>query len=50
MQGNLLVVDDEKNILNGVERAIAGADMALLKANSAKEALRVIREQEIASL
>jgi len=50
MRENVLFVDDEGNILNSMERAFADVDVTVLKADSAKEALRLIGEKEIAVL
>jgi putative nucleotidyltransferase with HDIG domain len=50
MRENVLFVDDEENVLKSVERVFAEADMTLLKAGSAKEALKLVEENEIAVL
>ena len=50
MRENVLLVDDEVNILNSMERAFADVDVAVLKAENAKEALRLLGEKEIAVL
>jgi putative two-component system response regulator len=50
MRENVLFVDDEASILKSVERAFADTDVTFLKAQSAKDALRLIGETEIAVL
>jgi putative nucleotidyltransferase with HDIG domain len=50
MHENVLFVDDEKNILNSLERLFSDSDLTVLKANSAREALQLIGEREIAVL
>lgn len=50
MHENVLFVDDEGNILNSLERAFADVDVTVLKADNAKDALRLIGEKEIAVL
>ena len=50
MRENVLFVDDEENVLKSVERVFADVDMTFLKAESAKEALRLLKEHEIAVL
>jgi len=50
MQETVLFVDDEKNILNSLERLFTDSDLTVLKASSAREALRLIGEREIAVL
>ncbi len=50
MRDNVLFVDDEENILNSVQRLFADLDVQLFTANSAKDALRLVGEKEIAVL
>jgi putative nucleotidyltransferase with HDIG domain len=50
MRENVLFVDDEENVLRSVERIFIDADMTFLRAKSAKEALKVLGEKEIAVL
>ena len=50
MRENVLFVDDEGKILNSMERVFADVDVTFLKAENAKDALRLIGEKEIAVL
>jgi putative two-component system response regulator len=50
MRENVLFVDDEENVLKSVERVFADADMTFLRAESAKDAIRLLGEKEIAVL
>jgi putative two-component system response regulator len=50
MRENVLFVDDEENVLKSVERVFADADMTFLRAGSAKDAIRLLGEKEIAVL
>lgn len=50
MRENVLFVDDEENVLKSMERVFADSDMMFLKAGSAREAIRLIGENEIAVL
>lgn len=50
MRENVLFVDDEENVLKSVERLFEDADMTFLKAGNAKEALKLVGENEIAVL
>src|SRR3990172_9515158 len=45
---SVLFVDDEKNILNALERLFSDLDVRVLKAGSGEEALRFFRDEEIA--
>lgn len=48
MSEKILFVDDEEAILNSIERVFADADMTILRASSAGEALGLFEKQEIA--
>jgi putative nucleotidyltransferase with HDIG domain len=50
MQENVLFVDDEINVLKSVERVFADAEVSFLKADNAKDAMRLLGEKEIAVL
>jgi putative two-component system response regulator len=50
MRENVLFVDDEGKILKSMERVFADVDVTFLKADNAKDALRLMGETEIAVL
>lgn len=48
MSEAVLFVDDEKHILNAIERIFIDNDVRILKAGNAEEALNLIKTQDIA--
>lgn len=48
MQRNILVVDDEANVLNSIDRVLADTDLCVFKAGSAHEALAILKDEKIA--
>ncbi len=50
MEESVLFVDDEQNILSAIVRAFADEDFRVLTAASAEDALRFIRDEEVAVL
>ncbi len=46
----VLLVDDERNILNSIERLFSEDDLSILKAGNAEEALELVRNRNIAVL
>ncbi len=48
MEGKVLFVDDEENVLNSVDRLFFNEDMKILTAASAEEALNIFNKEEIA--
>lgn len=47
MKSNILLVDDEENILNSLVRALSNDDYRILTANSAIEALEVLKNEDV---
>lgn len=50
MRENVLFVDDEENVLKSVKRVFADRDMTFLEARSARDAMRLLGEKEVAVL